>query len=208
MGQTFSNWWWSDVDSQIDDDDMLAWEQMTGFTPNQIRRLYRRFTQLDTANRGYIVAEDLMAIPELAINPISNRIIQLFVHDAGTNPSRSIEFPKFLTTLAVFAPLTQAHKRFHDTNEIKQWEARQKHDKLQFLFNIYDTHGDGFIDQQELFSVLKGLVVGGMSDEQLRFIVEQTICEADNVGDGNISFDKFCHVLESSDVFERMSIRI
>eukprot|EP00056_Hartaetosiga_gracilis_P001499 m.45409 g.45409 ORF g.45409 m.45409 type:complete len:208 (-) comp10665_c1_seq1:1723-2346(-) len=207
MGQTLSSWWNGD-DLEIEDDEMEAWTRLSGFKPSQIRRLYRRFQQLDTANRGYIIAEDLMGIPELAINPLSNRIIQLFSSDDRTPGKKEIQFPKFLSTLAVFAPLTQAREKFSDEGEIHQWEENQKRGKLQFLFSIYDTEGDGFIDQTELFSVLKGLVVGGMSDEQLRFIVEQTISEADNVGDGKISFDKFCHMLETSDVFERMSIRV
>lgn len=42
--------------------------------------------------------------------------------------------------------------------------------------------------------MLKMMVTDGISDEQLSFIVEQTIQEADGNGDGKISFDEFCKV--------------
>lgn len=75
------------------------------------------------------------------------------------------------------------------------------------MFNIYDVQGDGFIDAQELYSVLKMMVTDGISDAQLGFIVDQTMEEADKDQDGRISFDEFCEVLEHTDLDTRMTIR-
>lgn len=49
----------------------------TGFTHNQIVRLYSRFTRLDKGSKGYLSKEDFLTIPELAINPLVDRITQV-----------------------------------------------------------------------------------------------------------------------------------
>ena len=38
-----------------------------------------RFTQLDKEDKGHLSRDDLMAIPELAINPLAERIVDLFL---------------------------------------------------------------------------------------------------------------------------------
>jgi len=45
------------------------------------------------------------------------------------------------------------------------------------------------------------------SEEQLTSIAERTIVEADENGDGMISFEEFCKALERTDVEQKMSIR-
>lgn len=51
-------------------DEIAAIQQETGFTPNQIERLYSRFTSLDKGDNGFLCREDFHRIPELAINPL------------------------------------------------------------------------------------------------------------------------------------------
>jgi calcineurin B family protein 1 len=50
----------------------------TGFTRNQIVRLYSRFVSLDKGHNGYLSREDFLRIPELAINPLGDRIVNSF----------------------------------------------------------------------------------------------------------------------------------
>lgn len=45
---------------------------------NQIVRLYSRFLSLDRQGRGYLDREDFLRIPELAINPLGDRIVDAF----------------------------------------------------------------------------------------------------------------------------------
>ncbi len=52
------------------EDEIAAIQQETGFTPNQIERLYSRFTSLDKGDNGFLCREDFHRIPELAINPL------------------------------------------------------------------------------------------------------------------------------------------
>lgn len=51
-------------------------------TPNQIERLYSRFTSLDRTDCGTLSREDFLRIPELAINPLCDRIVHAFFADS------------------------------------------------------------------------------------------------------------------------------
>ena len=50
-------------------------------TSNQIERLWSRFTSLDKQQKGYLTREDFLRIPELAINPLGDRIVHAFFRD-------------------------------------------------------------------------------------------------------------------------------
>lgn len=41
----------------------------------EVTSLYKRFRSLDRGRKGYISAEELMAIPELSINPLAQRLV-------------------------------------------------------------------------------------------------------------------------------------
>lgn len=60
------------------EDEIAAIQQETGFTPNQIERLYSRFTSLDKGDNGFLCREDFHRIPELAINPLGEQINILY----------------------------------------------------------------------------------------------------------------------------------
>ncbi len=45
---------------------------------NQIVRLYSRFINLDKRGQGYLDRDDFLRIPELAINPLGDRIVDAF----------------------------------------------------------------------------------------------------------------------------------
>ncbi|EGD79941.1 calcium binding protein P22 [Salpingoeca rosetta] len=201
----------SSTESYLPDEQLEEYKKLD-FTVPQIHRLYRRFQRLDKERTGFITLEELMSIPELAMNPLVERIAELFNRDHSTDKTEDgpihIDFKKFLNTLSVFQPITE---RPRDPNEDEATHRdkmeKKKRKKLQFVFQIYDTKDDGFIDAEELFSVLKMMVTDGITDEQLTFIVDQTIKEADSRGDGRISFDEFCRILEKTDLHQRMAIR-
>lgn len=73
-------------------------------TANQIERLYSRFTSLDRGDLGTLSREDLLRIPELAINPLGERIVDLFHMDSGNNCDR-INFLQFMRVLSKFRPI-------------------------------------------------------------------------------------------------------
>jgi Ca2+-binding EF-hand superfamily protein len=45
--------------------------------PSQINHLYKRFTQLDRDNSGSLSADELLCIPEFAMNPLAHRFLDI-----------------------------------------------------------------------------------------------------------------------------------
>ena len=79
-----------------------------------------------------------------------------------------------------------------------------KEEKLRFAFRIYDIDNNGFIDDVELFQVLKTMVGDNLKDFQIQEIVDMTIRSADNNLDGKISFDEFCQIVEKTKVNKKV----
>jgi len=188
----------------------------TGFTASQIERLWSRFTSLDKQQKGYLSREDFLRIPELAINPLGDRIVHAFFRDGASSNSAGsdavdsaengelpagsevVNFPDFVRVLAHFKPL----KKTPEKNKLNSRE-----EKLRFAFRMYDLDGDDRISKEELLAVLTMMVGANIGEEQLVSIAERTIMEADVDKDNLISFEEFKKVLERTDVEQKMSIR-
>jgi len=192
----------------LEEGDLRQIEEETGFSSNQIERLWSRFTSLDKQQKGYLEREDFLRIPELAINPLGDRIVHAFFRDGRINASGAekgsavdrdvVNFCDFVRVLAHFRPI----KKNAEKNKLN---SRQE--KLKFAFRMYDLDGDDHISKKELLAVLTMMVGDNITEEQLNSIAERTIMEADDDKDGFISFDDFCKVLERTDVEQKMSIR-
>lgn len=72
----------------------------TSFSPDQIARLYRRFRDIDKDNSATVSPDEFFQIPELSLNPLAPRIIEVFNED-GRN---ELDFRQFVAALRVFAP--------------------------------------------------------------------------------------------------------
>jgi Ca2+-binding EF-hand superfamily protein len=90
-----------------------------GFTANQIKRLYSRFTNLDKNNNGYLNKESFSRIPELHINPLRDRILEVLIDDNGEDGK--LNFKQFARVLATF-------------RRTKDIDLKEK--KLKFLFSV------------------------------------------------------------------------
>jgi calcineurin B family protein 1 len=68
-------------------EEIKAIEADTGFTLGQISHLHSRFTKLDQEKKGFLERGDFLVIPELAINPLGDRIVHAFFSHSmnGTN---------------------------------------------------------------------------------------------------------------------------
>ena len=178
----------------LQEDDIKTIEKETGFNSKQIQRLWNRFVDLDKKQKGHLTRDDFLVIPELAINPLSDRIIHAFFQK-----TEEVSFRDFIGVLAHFRP--QGKK---NDEKLNSREA-----KLQFAFRMYDLDDDGKVCKEELLAVLT-MMVGDEDDinpVQLRSIAERTMLEADQDKDNRISFDEFCQVLSGTDVEQKMSIR-
>ncbi|KNC71285.1 hypothetical protein SARC_16178, partial [Sphaeroforma arctica JP610] len=56
--------------ARLTDADIAELRMISVFKPSQLRMLYKRFKRLDKANKGFINADDMLSIPELAMNPL------------------------------------------------------------------------------------------------------------------------------------------
>ncbi|MED6291177.1 Ca2+-binding actin-bundling protein (actinin), alpha chain (EF-Hand protein superfamily) [Characodon lateralis] len=144
--------------------------------------------------------EDFQRIPELAINPLGDRIINAFFPEGEDQ----VNFKGFMRTLAHFRPIEDNEK---NKNPPANEPLNSRTNKLLFAFRLYDLDRDDKISRDELLQVLRMMVGVNISDDQLGSIADRTIQEADTNGDSCISFQEFMKVLEKVDVEQKMSIR-
>lgn len=184
---------------QLEDADIHDISKESGFSARQIKRLYSRFSNLDRGNLGKLRREDFLRIPELAINPLGERIVQAFFafKDEEKSENEGVNFKEFVRTLACFRPIKKKEEN----------PLNDRQHKLEFAFKIYDIDSDGYISRQELLDLLRMMVGANISDEQLGSIADRTLSEADDDQDGYISFDEFSKMMEKTDFKSKMSIR-
>ena len=170
---------------------------------------------MDKQDKGYLSREDFLRIPELAINPLGDRIVHAFFFESRSGDEDKVDFKDFVRVLAHFRPI----KKSAEKNKLNT-----RMEKLHFAFRMYDLDGDDKISKEELLAVLTMMVGSNISTEQLISIAERTIMEADLdkvkqfsffsteictflSQDDLISFEEFAKVLERTDVEQKMSIR-
>lgn len=127
-----------------------------------------------------------MALEKVADNPIAQRFVELF----DTDKNGMVDFGEFLSGLGVFG------------------NQGKLHDKLRFIFKLYDANGDGFISNGDLFKSLKTMVGNNLANGPLQQVVDKTIREADLDGDGKLSFEEFLAFAETNnrDLVEKLSV--
>ncbi|KAI6212871.1 hypothetical protein M3Y94_00080400 [Aphelenchoides besseyi] len=162
-------------------DQSLPLEMCSNFDAYELRRLARRFKKLDLDGSGSLSTEEFMSLPELACNPLVQRVIDIFDEDGNGE----VDFKEFIQGISQFSV------------------KGDKNIKLNFAFRIYDMDRDGYISNGELFQVLKMMVGSNLKDTQLQQIVDKTILFHDKDGDGKISFKEFCDVVGNLDVHEK-----
>ena len=77
---------------QLQPEEIEAITEETGFTKQQIERLYARFSSLDKQSHGYLTREDFLRIPELAINPLGDRIVHAFFYESKNTDEEKVDF--------------------------------------------------------------------------------------------------------------------
>lgn len=150
----------------------------THLSHEEIERVRRRFLKLDSNRSGTINKDEFLALPQIASNPLANRLFAVIDKDGGGD----VDFREFIEALSTFS--------VHGDND----------EKLRFAFKIYDIDRDGYISNGELFLVLKTMVGSNLRDAQLQQIVDKTIMEGDRDGDGRISYEEFKAVVGSTDM--------
>jgi Ca2+-binding EF-hand superfamily protein len=163
----------------------------TPFTEDELVALSLRFERLDRDRTGTLSAEELLAIPEFAMNPLAPRVLQVL----GLQDAAELNFVAFVRFLAVFHPDSPAE------------------DKLDLAFRLYDLDGDGVVRPAELLHVVR-LMAGGerlLKADELVAVVERTFAAAPLVnGEPGITRDSFPDALRlagpSYDLFSAMTV--
>ena len=154
------------------------------FSQEELLMLEQRFRRLDKDGSGMLEPNEFFDIPELAQNPLVQRVISVF----DKNKDGNISFYEFVTGIS------------------KLSEAGSEEDKMRFLFSIYDIENDGFISNGELFKVLKMMVGNNLTDVQLQQLVDRTIIRADEDFDGKISYEEFCKMIRNLEIGDRLTL--
>ncbi|CAD6195403.1 unnamed protein product [Caenorhabditis auriculariae] len=155
------------------------------------------FNRNQIKGQGYLSRDDFLNVPELAVNPLGDRIVDAFFTLAGDNEQQQLNFRQFTRILAHFQPVSRSK-----TNVLNS-----RRDKLLFAFKMYDLNKNNYITREEFKVILNCMVGANITSEQLDKIADRTIEEADADKDGKISFDEFCKAMEKTDIEEKMSIR-
>jgi serine/threonine-protein phosphatase 2B regulatory subunit len=154
------------------------------FSQEELLMLEQRFRRLDKDGSGMLEPNEFFDIPELAQNPLVQRVISVF----DKNKDGNISFYEFVTGIS------------------KLTEAGSEEDKMRFLFSIYDIENDGFISNGELFKVLKMMVGNNLTDVQLQQLVDRTIIRADEDFDGKISYEEFCKMIRNLEIGDKLTL--
>jgi len=112
---------------QLQEEEIAGIEQETGFTRSQIERLYARFSSLDKQGRGFLAREDFLRIPELAINPLGDRIVHAFFFESRNSQEERVDFKDFVRVVSHFRPVKK--------NAAKN-KLNTRMEKLHFAFRM------------------------------------------------------------------------
>jgi len=177
-----------------------------GFSKTHIHRLYIRYQQLDKEKKGYLVTEDLLEIPQVKFNPVSEKIIETFLpkgrFDLDGKPVKSghITFSQFARTFSVFQPI-----RSRQSDDVEA--PNSKENKIRFLFNMIDSSKTGQITHEEIFEILELMTCENVSQDQLVMMANRIAKEADKTGDGIICFEEFQEAVAGLDFEGKMAFR-
>ncbi|CAM0954352.1 unnamed protein product [Alopecurus aequalis] len=144
----------------------------TSFTVNEVEALYELYKTLSfsTIKDGLIHKEEFrlaLLRNNRGANLFADRVFDMF--DLKRNGV--IEFGEFVRSLSIFHP-----------------KASQS-DKTKFAFKLYDLHGTGYIEREELKEMVVALLGESdlsLSDTAVEEIVDNTFSQADSNGNGRI----------------------
>ncbi|PSS36176.1 Calcineurin subunit B like [Actinidia chinensis var. chinensis] len=141
------------------------------FSQQEIVSLYQRFCQLDRNGGGFISADEILSVPEFAVNPLSQRVLRMV---DGLNFK---EFVAFLSAFSSRASLQQ---------------------KVEFIFKVYDSDGNGKVTFGDMLDVLRDLTGQFISEPQREQVLTHVLEEAGYAKDSLLVLSDFMKILGNS----------
>lgn len=158
-------------------------QKLTYLSKKQIRTLYKRFCSLEpnmeNPKNPVLPGKYLYGLPELKVNPLSDRIIKVF-----SSQETDITFDDFLEMMSVFsskAPLKV---------------------KTSYAFRIFDFDDDNMLSARDLRELLNRMKsTNHLSEEDCTEILNCMFSEADLDTDGFITYPEFEQLVAKSPDF-------
>lgn len=165
-------------------EDITELMETSGFNSVEVEKLYERFMQLDRFKQGFITAEEFELIPELSLNPLCQRITQLF--DRRNNDQ--CNFKDFVSIMWIFSPRCD------------------RETKYMFAFRCYDVDEDGWISADDLYNILSMMVGKEMDAKCLRIIANNLVNNQSS--DGRLGLDDFKLLVSSNELASCMTLAL
>ncbi|KAL6137803.1 hypothetical protein ACLB2K_063092 [Fragaria x ananassa] len=140
------------------------------FSQQEIVSLYKRFCQLDRNAKGFISADEFLSVPELATNPISQRLLKMV---------EGLNFKDFVAFLSAFSARATMQQ------------------KMEFIFKVYDSDRNGKVSFNDILEVLRDLSGSFLSDQQREKVLTQVLQESGYSRGSYLTLDDFSKVLGS-----------
>eukprot|EP00899_Mesostigma_viride_P003781 jgi/Mesvir1/13403/Mv16490-RA.1 len=151
------------------------------FSHQEIEALYKRFRELDRNDSGFISPDEFLSVPEIAVNPLSHRLIRVF---------EMVNFKDFVLLLGAFS------------------RAASREEKLEFIFKILDVDGDGMLSREDVLHTLKAMAGTFTPPEKLEAVCDLALDEVGVAPGDGISLDLFMQVMADNDVKMQIDIPI
>ena len=145
--------------------------EKTQFRPNDIKKIYNCFLELDKSNKGYVSSNDFIQIKEINQNPLQDYIVTYLKKN---KKSDEINFDSFLYMLDIF----------------EHCPSKQKN----FLFDLIDTDKDGKITDKEFIILLEYLFCGQLEKSEFQFLADSIA--VDTFSNKSIGYDEFSKLFD------------
>lgn len=185
----------------LQDEEIKQISAETDFTPVQIEKLYSRFAHLDRSNSGCLNKNDLLSIPELALNPLCDRLIQMFFAEC-TQEDETINFKHFMRVLATFRSTSNGtnitNMKNDNSTHNKEKTPRQQDISVLNSGNKSETGNRQHLGQLKSGVSKKNEAISGASEilgglhKKLLFLFR--VYDSDN--DGKVSFNDLRSILK------------
>ena len=170
----------------------------TTFDKKQLQRLWKRFNLLDRTGDGKITREEFRLLPELAGNPLADRILDCLEPTEAEDADRQdilehsgeVDFRMFVRTLDIFCSATAPRR------------------KLEMLFKMYDFDSDGKLSHGDLRTAFQRVLGASVTSAQIESMVKATLSFCDEDGDDTLSLDEFSNMIDEDELHSRMTLAI
>lgn len=142
---------------------------MEKIKPSQIKKIYKRFQDIDLDKNGTIEYEEFLVALDIDDNQTSKQMFRVFDMDG----SGSIELKEFIVILS-------------------RYTSAAKSEKLKFTFLMFDEDGSGSIEKNELVNMLQAsFVVEGYSEAELEERADEIFAFLGLSPDSHITYEDF-----------------